>query len=87
MVSTLLTSTAVIQDIPEDAILTTEQNAVNLSARGMPTTVSMLNKGAVTGNGPPYHKFGRRRMYVWGKSLRWAQERFGIEQHSTSENV
>jgi hypothetical protein len=68
-----------------DALLTREETAVALSARGFPTAKASLATRASRGGGPVYRLFGRRPLYRWGDALEWAEERMGAPRRSSSK--
>ena len=58
-----------------EQILTRQQLAEALTARGFPITSATLNTKASRGGGPPFHKFGRHALYRLDDALAWAQAR------------
>jgi hypothetical protein len=75
--------TEVSEDL--DRLLTREQTAAALTARGFPTKSKTLATKATRGGGPPYRIYGGRVLYRWGDTLEWAQSQLGPIVHSTSE--
>lgn len=74
--------------IPEniDALLTRDQVAVALTAKGFPVRPKTLATKATRGGGPPFRRFGTRPLYVWGEALAWAEARLSTPRTSTSED-
>jgi hypothetical protein len=68
-----------------DARLTSDQLAAALTETGFPTSSKTLNTQASRGGGPPFQKFGPRRLYRWGTALEWAQGKLSATVSSTSE--
>ena len=68
-----------------DALLTRDQTAAALTARGFPIKAKTLSTKASRGGGPPYHLFGPRVLYRWEDALKWAQARLSTPRRSTSE--
>jgi hypothetical protein len=58
---------------PPEALLTTVQTARALTDMGLPTTEASLATRASRGNGPPFHKFGRNRIYRWSDVAAWGE--------------
>jgi hypothetical protein len=58
--------------VDPDALLTREQTARALTEAGYPTTGKTLATKASRGGGPPFFKWGPKRMYRWRTSLDWA---------------
>jgi hypothetical protein len=52
------------------------------TAKRLGVSTSFLNKARVTGDGPPYAKFGSRVRYHWPTAKAWADRR---THNSTSE--
>jgi hypothetical protein len=73
--------------LPEspDTLLTRDQTAVALTAKGFPIKSKTLATKATRGGGPPFRRFGLRSLYRWGDALQWAQARLGKPVASTSE--
>jgi hypothetical protein len=71
--------------IPDDTPLTRRQLAEALTARGYPTSVTLLDDKACRGGGPPFRKYGRSAIYRWGDALAWAQSRMSKEVNTTRE--
>jgi hypothetical protein len=59
--------------------------AVALTQRGFHITKTTLASMATRGNGPPFQKFGKAVIYVWGPSLAWAESRLTPAVTSTSQ--
>ena len=63
-------------EIPDDALLSAEQLAAELTARGFRISAKTLDtkvsRPGATGS-PPYEKWGPWRRYRFGPSLAWAQ--------------
>jgi hypothetical protein len=67
-----------------DALLNREDTARALTAHGFPTAPSTLATKATRGGGPLYQLFGRKPLYRWGNSLKWAQSRLSEPASSSS---
>jgi hypothetical protein len=74
-----------ISNLDDDTLLTREALAAALSEAGYPTATSTLATKACRGGGPPYHKYGRKPLYRWGKGLSWARSRLSAPMRSTSD--
>jgi hypothetical protein len=59
--------------------------AAALTAHGFRITKTTLASLATRGHGPPFQKFGKAVIYVWGPSLAWAESRLSPPVNSTSE--
>ena len=46
-----------------------------LTEAGYPTSPGTLANLAVRGSGPPYSRWGKFPIYVWGDALAWAEHR------------
>lgn len=64
-----------IAKLTPESRLTRREAAGALTRKGYPTTPGMLAGYAHRGDGPPYLKWGRSVLYVWGPCLHWAQQR------------
>lgn len=64
-----------LDHLTPDSRLTRRHAAEALTQAGYPTTPGQLAGYAHRGDGPPYIKWGRSVIYIWGSTLRWAQER------------
>lgn len=68
-----------------DAKLTRQAVAEALTDQGYSITASTLATMATRGGGPPYARWGRRAIYLWGSSLAWAEARMGTSRRTTSD--
>jgi hypothetical protein len=66
-------------------LLTRAQAGAVLRAHGYPVSDKSLASLACRGGGPPFHKFGRRPLYYRNNLFRWAHEKLGGCQNSTSQ--
>jgi hypothetical protein len=66
-------------------LLTTIRAAEDLSAKGYPISPHTLDTLASRGGGPPYRKWGRRRLYDPNELLAWAEGLLGPTVTSSSE--
>jgi hypothetical protein len=73
-----------IPDSP-DALLTRAELAAALTKAGYPITTATLATKATRGGGPPFQRWGPRRLYRWGNGLTWAQSLLSAPISSTSE--
>jgi hypothetical protein len=74
-----------LPEIDPDALLSRDETARELTARGFQTSPATLATRAVRGGGPPFQFYGRYVRYRWGTSLYWAKSRLTKPVHSTSE--
>lgn len=58
----------------EEALLTRDATAAALTASGFPVKPKTLATKATRGGGPPFMAFGKRVLYRWGSTLKWAKE-------------
>jgi 8-oxo-dGTP pyrophosphatase MutT (NUDIX family) len=68
-----------------DTLLSREDGAAELTARGYRTSGRTLATKATRGRGPPYRRFGPRVVYRWGDLLAWAEGRLSPPRSSTAE--
>ena len=68
-----------------DVLLDSRQGAAALTYAGFKTAAPTLETLRCRGNGPIFHRYGRRVLYRWGDLLRWAEARLSAPMHSTSE--
>jgi hypothetical protein len=71
--------------LPADRILFAEECACALTRAGLKTSPKSLPSKASRGDGPPYHIWGRRRVYVWGEVVEWAIKSLGCPVRSAAE--
>jgi hypothetical protein len=71
--------------IDPDALLTREDGAAALTARGLRTSRKTLATLVTRGGGPPYRRFGTRVLYRWSDLLTWAEARLSAPRRSTAE--
>ena len=64
-----------IPPTPLNARLSRKEAAAALTAHGFRVAALTLATKAVRGGGPPYERFGKYTVYVWGPTLKWAQDR------------
>jgi hypothetical protein len=69
-----------------DVLLDSRQGAAALTYAGFKTAAPTLETLRCRGNGPIFHRYGRRVLYRWGDLLRWAETRLSAPLHSTSEH-
>jgi hypothetical protein len=55
-----------------------------LTAHGLPVAVATLAAWAVRGQGPAFHRFGRKPAYALSEINRWATEQLGQAANSTT---
>ena len=69
------------------ALLTTEEAAAWLTARGLPRTVKTLEALRVRGGkmAPPFRRFGRTVRYLETELQAWAEALISAPMNSTSE--
>jgi hypothetical protein len=74
--------------VPDDprARLGRKETARALTASGYPVAAASLERYAVTGEGPPYEKFGQFVIYTWGTTLAWAKARATAPMRSAAEH-
>src|SRR4029434_5217152 len=68
-----------------DALLTRDQTAAALTARGFPVRPKTLSTKASRGGGPPYQLFGPRLLSRWCDALLVLEARLSAPRRSTSE--
>ena len=68
-----------------DALLDSKALSAALEARGVKVAKTTLDTYATRGGGPPFRKFGARRLYEWGTALEWVRERTSRAVRSTAE--
>jgi hypothetical protein len=61
--------------IPPNTRLSRREVAAALTAHGFRVAALTLATKAVRGGGPPYERFGKYVVYVWGPCLEWARSR------------
>jgi hypothetical protein len=73
--------------IPTDPALRLRREACAqaLTEAGFPVKSKTLATKATRGGGPPFQKFGRYPLYIWGDALAWAESRLSAKMRSTSE--
>jgi hypothetical protein len=73
--------------VPHDfnRLLSRSASALALTNEGFPVSVATLATMATRGGGPPYQLFGRRALYRWGDSLKWARGRLSPPMANTSQ--
>jgi len=69
-----------VSEIAPDAILDAKQLAHALTERGLPTTPATLAAWARKPDGPPFHRWGKMRRYLWREAWGWACARLGVTQ-------
>ncbi len=74
-----------LPEIDPDALLSRDETARELTARGFKTASATLATLAVRGGGPEFQFYGRYVRYRWGTSLDWAESRLTKPVRSTSE--
>jgi hypothetical protein len=72
-------------NIHEDAFLDRRELSAALTEAGLRISEATLATKAVRGGGPPYQLFGRKPLYRWGTSLKWALSRLSRPVTNTSE--
>jgi hypothetical protein len=65
--------------------LDSAQLADALTREGFRIAKATLDTKACRGGGPPFRKFGRRRIYEWDTSIEWAQSQLSEPICSTAE--
>lgn len=68
----------------EGRLLDRNEAAKWLTERGIRISPQTLAKYAVTGDGPPFHKFGRRPLYPEAHLRAWAEAKLGQLRRSTT---
>lgn len=69
-----------------DRFLTVQEASLHPTRLGMPAiAVGTLNKWRVTGDGPPFMRFGRRIVYPQGPYEDWMWKLLSKQVRSTSE--
>jgi len=71
--------------IPLNARLSRTDAAAALTAHGFRVAALTLATKAVRGGVPPYERFGKYTVYVWGPTLKWAQDRLKPMGGATSD--
>jgi hypothetical protein len=69
-----------------DERLNSKQLSAALTAIGLPTSPATLNTKACRGDGPPYQRYGRIRIYTWGRVVAWVNAKLGEPAESATEH-
>ena len=72
-------------ELKPDTLLSNDQGAAALTAKGYRTSPATLNTKRTRGGGPQFQKYGSRVLYRWGDLLDWACSRLSEPVASTSE--